>query len=104
MHFMNEYDIHEARNRYIRDAMPNRLALVFRVDHLREWTNQHLDGWSYWPKPVRAAANAMKHIAGRASEDITDAEMRLAARPVKAFLTREEVGPYAREIILRSVS
>ncbi len=111
MRYMNDFDLHHARQRFTRSSTPNRLALVMVVDNLREWSNNHSDGWAYWPKPVRAAARAMELIESTTNEgnraqereDITDAEMLAAVRPIRAFLTRQKVEPRDREIILRSV-
>jgi hypothetical protein len=111
MRFMNDYDLAMARRRFGYGNTPNRLALVMVVDNLREWANQNSDGWAYWPKPVRAAAKAIALIdsttneGNRAQEreDITDAEMRAAVAPIKAFLTRQKVDPRDREIILRAI-
>lgn len=112
MKFMNDYDIATARQRYGRGLTPNRLALVLVIDNLRDWTNRHSDGWAYWPKPCRAASQAIALVEStaypeyerRQSEDITDAEMLAAVRPIKAFLTRQHVNAESREIILRAVS
>jgi hypothetical protein len=111
MSFMNDYDLDYARARFTRATKPNRLALVLVVDALREWTDTHSDGWAHWPKPARAASAAIALIESRTSEhnrmqetyDITDAEMRLAVRPIKAFLTRQKVPADQRELILRAV-
>lgn len=112
MLYMNDWDLAQARNRFTRVATPNRLALVMVVDHLRDWTNHNSDGWAYWPKPVRAARQAMEYIRSttweemqrQEREDITDAEMAAAVRPIKAFLTRHKVSAEEREVILRSVT
>lgn len=104
MRYMNDYDLHVARSRYGQGSTPNRLALVMVIDQLREWTNNHSDGWAYWPKPVRAAAKAMELIDVRETEDITNAAMLAAVRPIKAFLTRQQVDARDREMILRAVA
>jgi hypothetical protein len=109
---MNEFDIECARRRFTRACTPNRLALVMVVEHLAEWANNNSDGWAYWPKPCRAAEQVISLIESRtyaenkAQEDIdiTDAVMRAAVKPIKAFLTRHKVRSEDREIILRSVS
>ena len=111
MTFMNDYDLDYARARFTRASKPNRLALVLVVDKLREWADQNSDGWAYWPKPARAAANAISYIESRTNQhnqmqeryDITDGEMRLAVRPIKVFLTRQKVPADQRELILRAV-
>lgn len=115
--FMNDYDLEQARRRFTGQSMPNRLALVMAVDHLREWADDHSDGWAYWSKPMYAASSAFPLIDSstfRETEDITEAEMLKAARPIKAFLTRQAklvdyrghpmVTVWEREIILRSVT
>lgn len=115
MKFMNDWDLMQARARFTRSGrVPNRLALVLVVDNLREQTNMVSDGWAYWPKPCRAAAKAMALIEStaypeyerREQEDITEAEMLAAVRPIKAFLTRhrEVYSSSQREQILRSVT
>lgn len=111
MRYMSDYDIQNARQRYGRGETPNRLALAIVVDRLAEWTNDHSDGWAYWLPPRRAANKAMALIEStaypeyerRQREDITDAEMRAAVRPIKAFLTREKVRAEDRDLILRAV-
>lgn len=112
MKFMNDYDLDQARMRFTRATKPNRLALVMVVDLLREWADQHSDGWAYWPKPARAAQKAISLIESRTyaenqqqeAEDITDEEMHAAVRPIKAFLTRQNVSAETRELILRAVN
>lgn len=114
MKYMNDYDIAQARSRYGRGETPNRLALVLVIDNLAEWTNRHSDGWAYWPKSCRSAAKAIELVEStaypeyerRQHEDITDAEMQAAVRPIKAFLTRHAhlVSADEREQILRAVT
>lgn len=122
MRFMNDYDIACARSRYTRSSTPNRLGLVLVVDALREWTDSVSDGWAYWSKPCRAAAKAIDLIEGEGTNewfrnaeanDITQAEIDAAVRPIKALLTRcarerhglypnrMMVTPEEREVILR---
>ena len=111
MSFMNEYDRTGAIHRFTRASKPNRLALALVVDNLATWADNHSDGWATWPKPARAASAAVKFIESTTSVnnqmqeryDITDAEMRLAVRPIKAFLTRHKVPADQRELILRAV-
>lgn len=114
MKFMNDYDLQSARSRYGRGATPNRLALALVVDNLREETNWVSDGWAYWPKPCRAAAKAIELIEStaypeyerRQNEDITEAEMLAAVRPIRSFLSRHKdvYSAEQRERILRAVT
>ena len=112
MRFMNDFDLDSARRRFTRSGVvPNRLALVLVVDNLREWADDHSDGWAYWPKPARAADKAMSHIDStaypeyqrREDEDITDAQMKDAVRPIRAFLTRHGATAEDKKRILRAV-
>ncbi len=101
MRFMNDYDIDRALGRYEgNDNTPNRLQAALTLLRLAEWTNSHSDGWAYWPKPARAAAKVMDLLEGdgtwagqEALEEIdaTDAELKKALAPIKAFLTRQGV-------------
>lgn len=112
MRFMNDYDIWHARQRFTRASCPNRLAAVLVIDQLREWADQHSDGWCYWPKPVRAAAKLIELVESRTNAendaqertDATDAELAAAVRPVKAFLTRHGARADHRELILRAAT
>lgn len=112
MRYMNDYDLENARSRFTRATCPNRLALVMVVDHLRDWANSCSDGWAHWPAPARAADRAMELIESRTyaeneeqeRQDITEAEMLAAVRPIKSFLTRQKVSAEKREIILRAVN
>ena len=109
MRFMNEFDLHFASQRFGGGRTPNRLALVLLVNNMRDYADGHSDGWAYWPKPARACDKAMALIESRTNRendeqerhDITDAEMLAAARPIKAFLTRQRVDSAERELILR---
>lgn len=111
MRFMNDYNIEQARRRFTGLALPNRLALVLVIDNLRKWADAHSDGWAYWPKPARAAARAMEHVDSstfRVTEDISDADLAAAVRPIKSFCTRQvhegHMTTEAREIILRAAT
>lgn len=111
MRFMNDYDLDQAVSRFTRATKPNRLALALVVRNLAEWADNHSDGWAYWPKPARAADKAMALIESRTwaeneaqeAEDITDAQMREAVRPIRSFLTRTGASAEAKERILRAV-
>lgn len=99
MRYMNDYDISHAIVRFDRAGCPNRYLVARKVQALAEWADRNSDGWCYWPKPVRAANKAMALIESRTSRenteqemtDATDAEVRAALAPIKAFLTRHGV-------------
>lgn len=83
-------------------------ALV--LHNLMRWANNNSDGWHMWPKPARAAAKLIQlledkqrdyredGVVSRAGEtgiveftDATDAQLKAAFAPIKAFLTRQGV-------------
>ena len=109
MRFMNDHDIESAIRRFTVATKPNRLGVALMLKHLAEWTDANSDGWPYWSKPARAADKAMALVESRTwaenkaqeETDATDAEVKAAMTPVKAFLTRQGVSPEVREIILR---
>lgn len=96
MKHMNGYDIARAAARFDPDVVPNRARLVAVIDHLAQWTCANSDGWAYWAPPRRAAQRAIALVEStaypeyerREREDITDAEVTAALRPIKAFLTK----------------
>jgi hypothetical protein len=91
---MNEGEIDEAVRRYRRHPVLG--PATETLSSLREATNRHGDGWAYWPKPVRAAAKLMELIEGdranafrdEARLDVTEAKLKAAYVPIKAFRTR----------------
>lgn len=99
MKFMNDYDLASAIQRFDAAETMNRLEVARTVARLADWTDRNSDGWAYWPKPARAAAKAMSLIESRTwaeneqqeEVDATDAEVRAAYAPIKAFLTKQGV-------------
>jgi hypothetical protein len=90
MHFMNEWEVLDAVQRYHDHPILGPASLT--LSHLMGWTNRNSDGWAYWPKPVRAAAKLIE-ILDRSpwgeDPEPTEAEYKAALRPVKAFRTRQ---------------
>jgi hypothetical protein len=95
MRFMNDFDI--ARHQVRHGEHPVLGPALETLGNLVEWTNTHSDGWSYWPKPARAAAKLMELIDGDGTayylydddrEDATPDKLKAALRTVKAFRTR----------------
>jgi hypothetical protein len=97
MTWMNEYEIEEALRYTAINELPNLRRGAEVLSALKEWTNDHSDGWPYWQKPARAANKLMDHLQTAMrkrwgeEEDITDAELKAALSPIKAFLTRQGV-------------
>jgi hypothetical protein len=92
---MNEYEISDAQDRY--HGHPTLGPAVQTLTHLVDWTNANSDGWPYWRKPSRAAAQLMELITGdgtlAAQQDVdsraTVTAVRKALTPIKAFRTRQ---------------
>jgi hypothetical protein len=99
MRFMNDYDIARAQARH--GEHPVLGPALETLGNLVVWTNCNSDGWAYWPKPCRAAARAIELIESttttanelRQRHDASDAEVKAALQPIKAFLTRQGVRP-----------
>lgn len=93
--FMNEWDIEEAVRQH--DDHPILGPATETLYNLMRWTNRHSDGWAYWPKPCRAARKLQELIQGDGSwearygerTDVTEAQLKAAYSPIKAFLTRQ---------------
>ena len=83
MHFMNEWEVRAAADRYRNDPVLS-VATQFLVA-LMEETDMHSDGWCYWPKPVRAADKLMTLIES-GTGTLTD--LRRALVPIKTFYTK----------------
>lgn len=92
--WMNEYDIESALSRYNEHETPNLVHGVRVLYRLMNWTNDHSDGWPYWKKPANAAKSLMDLIQSVDRfdpKDVTEAQLKSALRPIKAFLTRQNV-------------
>ncbi|HEX9085916.1 MAG TPA: hypothetical protein VF867_00130 [Arthrobacter sp.] len=96
MTWMNEYEVERAVARFGEDTPYLRRGARVLYS-LMEWTNSHSDGWPYWQKPARAANKLMGVLASASNTprggevDITDADLKKALSPIKAFLTRQGV-------------
>jgi hypothetical protein len=89
MLYMNEYDIRAAMQRY---KTPGKASAVLRKATRFLWrlyneTNEHSDGWAYWPKPCRAARKLMELI--QAGGNPSESDYRKALAPIRAFYTRD---------------
>ncbi len=92
--WLNEYEVDDAQHRFDPDDTPNLLRAARILRRLVQWTNHNSDGWPYWQKPAKAAGQLMELIyrADRFDpQDVTEAELSKALRPIKAFLTRQGV-------------
>jgi hypothetical protein len=86
MMFMNEWDIHQAMQRYSDHSVLGPAAqLLMRFVDL---VNDNSDGWAYWPKAPRAAKKLMQLLQ---SGDGTEADLKKATTPLKAFCTRHKL-------------
>ena len=94
--WMNEYDIDEALNNTPEGSNLERGAQI--LYRLKNWTNENSDGWPYWRKPANAASKLMVLLdswSGRNhylnDYDCSEADLKAALTPIKAFLTRQGV-------------
>lgn len=97
---MNDYDVEETAEfleQYGEDT-PNLQEASKVLLRLMRWTNRNSDGWAYWAKPSKAAARLEGLLANVRHDyirdeltDATPAELSAAYRPIKAFLTRQDV-------------
>lgn len=95
MTWLNQWEIEEALHDCAKHPI---LSKATRVLHdLMCLTNEVSDGWPYWRKPARAASKLMELIEChtkpyRYNDDppeVTEADLKRALIPIKAFLTRE---------------
>jgi hypothetical protein len=90
--WMNEYEVAQAIFNF--HDTPNLLQGALVLDKLTIWTNRNSDGWPYWQKPARAAKSLMALLQGADRfnpVDISEADLKKALSPIKAFLTRQGV-------------
>lgn len=100
MRFMNTHDIADASFRY--KDHPVLGPATDTLANLAQWTDEHSDGWAYWPKPARAAASLQKLITGDGARETADERAtveayRAALVPIKAFRTRHGADFQIRE-------
>lgn len=94
MLFMNRYEVEDTVRRFADTDTPNLLTGAQALERLMRWTDANSDGWAYWPKPTTAAKKLMELLQGVDRfdpVDCTDAELRRAFTPIKAFLTKQGV-------------
>lgn len=102
MKFMNEYDIESTVLLWEREDATETLRLAKTLQGLEDWANSNSDGWTYWPKPCRAARALQEHLQqverdyrnGVDLDAIENASLAARSRvlaPVRAFLTRHGV-------------
>ena len=97
MHFMNTWDIEDAMLRFADHPILGPAART--LHNLEDVVNRNSDGWAYWAAPVRAADKLMTLIEGDGSwdarhgvrDDATEAQLRKAYTPIRAFLTRHRL-------------
>lgn len=96
--WMNEYDIEDALRLTATLELPVARRGAEILSRLKDWTNGNSDGWPYWGKPAKAADKLMTALqsaidASRRGDDVdvTEAQLKTALTPIKAFLTRQGV-------------
>ena len=104
MMFMSEHEVENIEHRIDPDDTPNLAAGAQVLSTLVGWANENSDGWPYWTKPCRAARNLMEILherdyaimfgqdrEGRPLTDVSAAELTKALRPIKTFLTTQNI-------------
>jgi hypothetical protein len=92
--WMNGAEVEEAAERFDAEDTPNLFRGARILERLMDWTDSNSDGWPYWQKPANAANKLMDliHAANRFDpQDITEAQLKAALSPIKAFLTKHGV-------------
>jgi hypothetical protein len=90
--YVNDYEVEDMMRRFGEGETPNLLAGAYTLSLLMRWTDRNSDGWAYWALPKNAAMKLMTLL--KAPDrfdpvDCTEAELRKAYTPIKAFLTRQ---------------
>lgn len=93
MLFLNEWEVEGREVRFNQGNTPVLGRGATYLGNLMRWTNSNSDGWPYWSKPCRAAKSLQELLYddGYDRQDATEAELRKALVPIKAFLTRQGV-------------
>lgn len=108
MMFINESDVMFIQRETERRGHERSLHGAAILARLIDWTNDNSDGWAYWQAPSRAANKLsdllhfryLTNLGKRIEGDVTEAELKKALTPIKAFLTRRGVEPDVRRYIL----
>ena len=105
MLFMNQSDIEEAKATHAQHPILSKATkLLYDLMNLADSVS---DGWAYWPKPSRAAKKLQELI--RANDPrtkkwdapaVTEADLKRAVAPIKAFLTKEKANLQGKTVDL----
>jgi hypothetical protein len=90
MKFYNDFDIQRARQRFANSPVLNQATALLQNVAIDADANS--DGWAHWPAPCRACRQLIElidsHYLLRLPNDATEAQLRKAAAPIKAFYSR----------------
>jgi hypothetical protein len=95
MTWMNEAEIDHAVERYQRHPVLGPATRI--LSEYRHIVNANSDGWPYWAPAGRAASKLMALIEsargdfGRQAETVTEAQLKKALVPLKAFCTKRKL-------------
>ena len=90
MMFMNHSEITEAVLYASVNGDANLVRATRVLGNLRDLADIVSDGWCYWPKLCKAARQLQTIIRdARRGVPITNAALKKALSPIRAFLTRE---------------
>ena len=101
MKYMNQSEATQALARNTNN--PVKLRAVLTLMRLMNLVNDNSDGWAYWGPPVRAARKLMEFIENVPDAEATEAKLKQAYSPIKAFLTRWSQKGYGGPLMPRTV-
>ncbi len=84
--WMNNWEIDEKANRYQNHPVLGP-ASKFLQD-FKDVINANSDGWPYWKPASRAATKLMELVSTQDPSSVTEAQVKAAMTPIKAFCTK----------------
>lgn len=85
MNYMNDFEIMGAQARWKNHPVLSKAAQFLAA--FKEQVDNNSDGWAYWKAPV-AAANKLMCLLQNPPANVTEADLKKALAPIKAFYTR----------------
>jgi hypothetical protein len=87
MTFMNTWEVDEAMDRHKQHPVLGPATRL--LGDIRDLVNANSDGWAYWKMPQRAVQKLVALI--QEPSTATEAKLKAAITPIKAFCTRHKL-------------